>query len=81
LIGGHSDSALRRVARLGDLAAERSTFRLNKAAIEGLEQYIVEADEGKQRLALMLVLVSEWISRSLEEEIERWRLAGATYLR
>jgi probable F420-dependent oxidoreductase len=81
-IGGHSDSALRRVARLGDgWLPNDLPLDETKVAIDRLEQYIVEAGREQAEVGIdARIEYQNGYPNRWEEEIERWRLAGATHL-
>jgi len=76
-IGGHSDAALRRVAKLGDgWLPNDLPLDETKAAIDRLEKYIVEAGRTRAEVGVD----ARFGYRDNWDDIEKWHLAGATHL-
>ena len=81
-IGGHSDVALRRVARLGDgWLPNDLSFPDTKSAIQKLKHYIVE--EGRPITDIGIdprLSYGEGVQNSWRIKIQDWKALGATHL-
>ena len=81
-IGGHSEATLRRAAKYGDgWLPNDLPLDETKAMIDKLEQYIVEAGRTHKEVGIdARFSYRDGYSDQWGNEIEKWRLAGATHL-
>jgi len=81
-IGGHSEATLRRVAKYGDgWLPNDLPLDETKAMIDKLEQYIMEAGRTRADVGIdARFSYQDGYSDQWGNDIEKWRLAGATHL-